>query len=143
MDGRTTTPAQRSGPPGPAHHLGAHPSGSQTNTGQCSPDSVMTKGWDMEPKTQPWPHWTQDLASSDHHLHSLPQRISSRRKKAGWEEQLAKVRRSPATGAFCGDDGGEGGHPLSPGRAEELRTGGGGAGKAGTRGAAGSLGGRM
>ena len=45
-DGRTTTPAQRSGPPSPAHHpRSSPPPGSRTNPGQRSPDSVMSKGW--------------------------------------------------------------------------------------------------
>lgn len=81
---------------------------------------------DKEPKTQPWP-WTQDLASSDHHPHSLPENLFKEKEKAGWEEQLGfKVGREPSHGAFRDEWGARVGTPLSPGRAEEAQDGGGG-----------------
>lgn len=134
MDGRTTTPAQRSGHPSPAHYpWSSPPPRSQTNTGQCSPDSVMSKGWGRwSPRPSPSRgHRTWPLVTT---TSTLSLRDSLQGGREGWLGRAAGQGREGAQprGPSAGMMGGEGGHPLSPGRVEEAQDGRRRAGKAGT-----------
>lgn len=127
-DGRTTTPAQCSGAPSPAHHPpSSPPPGSRTIPGQRSPDSVMSKGWGRwSPRPSPgrghrtWPPVTATSA--------LSLRESLQGGREGWLGRAAGQGREGAQtrGPSVGLMGARVGTHSALGGRRRLRTGGGG-----------------